>query len=103
MRYNIAAGLLYLATLVWFGYRLDGIADWVAIVVIFVAPFLAGFAAGLWALPVPWLALLLALPAGYGSGEVPIWFLMMFCALIALPAIVVGWAARWILTRYAVR
>ena len=103
MRYKMAPALLYFLALVWFTYRLDGVPGWLAIVVIFVAPFLAGFAAGLWALPVPWLALLLALPAGYGSGEIPIWFVMMFCALIAIPAIVVGWAARWILTRYAVQ
>jgi hypothetical protein len=73
------------------------VADWVAIVVIFVLPFAVGVTAGVWALPVPLLALFLALPAGYGSGELPIWFVMMFTGLVALPVIVAGSIARWLL------
>src|SRR5215475_186378 len=97
MRYKIVAASLYLLALVWFAYQLDGVVpDWVAIVLIFVAPLIAGLAAGLWALPVPWLVFLFALPAGEGSGEIPIWLIMMFVALIALPAIVIGWGARWV-------
>jgi hypothetical protein len=103
MRYRIAAALLYLMTLVWFAHRLDGVADWLAIVVIFVLPFAVGVTAGLWALPVPLLVFFLALPAGYGSGEIPIWFVMMFVGLIALPAIVIGWGARWLAARYVLR
>jgi hypothetical protein len=103
MRYRIAAALLYLVTLVWFAYRLDGVADWVAIVVIFALPFLVGVTAGVWALPVPVLAICLALPAGYGSGEIPIWFVMMFTALVAVPAIVIGWGARWLADRFVIR
>jgi hypothetical protein len=54
------------------------------------------------ALPV---AVLLAVPAGYGGGEaeIPVWFAMMFFALVALPVIVVGSAARWFVTWYAAR
>jgi hypothetical protein len=103
MRYKVAAALVYLATLVWFGYRSDGVADWVAILIIFAAPFAAGYVAGVWVLLVPPLAVLFVLPAGDGSGELPIWFVMMFTALVAVPEIVVGWAARWLVTRYASR
>jgi len=103
MRYKLAAAILYLVTLVWFTYRLDGVADWVAIVIIFVLPFAAGVTAGVWALPVPLLAFLFALPAGYGSGEIPIWFVMMFVGLIALPVILVGSIARWLVIWYAMR
>jgi hypothetical protein len=54
------------------------------------------------ALPV---AVLFAVPAGYGGGEaeIPIWFAMMFFALVALPVIAVGSAARWFVTWYAAR
>jgi hypothetical protein len=70
-----------------------------------VLPLAASLAAGPWvalALPV---AVLLAVPAGYGSGEaeIPIWFAMMFFALVALPVIAVGSAARWFVTWYAAR
>src|SRR5207247_2661673 len=104
MRYKLVVALLYLVTLVWFAYHLDGVVpEWLAVVVILLAPFAAGLAAGVWALPVPLLAFLFALPAGYGSGEVPIWFLMMFFALIAVPEILIGWGARWLAARYVIR
>src|SRR5262245_14127530 len=104
MRYKVAAAFLYFCALLWFAYQLDGVVpDWVAIVLIFVAPLLAGLAAGLWALPPPWLAFLFALPAGEGSGEIPVWLIMTFVALIALPATVIGWGARWLADRYVLR
>jgi hypothetical protein len=103
MRYRVVAALLYLAALVWFGYRLDGVADWVAILIIFAAPFAAGFVAGVWGLVVPPFAVLLVLPAGDGSGELPIWFVMMFTALVAAPEIVIGWGVRWLTERFVIR
>ena len=103
MRYKVTAALLYLATLIWFGYRSDGIADWVALLIIFAAPFAVGYVAGVWGLLIPPLAVLLVLPAGDGGGEVPIWVLMMFAALFAVPEIVVGWGARWLTNRYLLR
>src|SRR5262245_50714260 len=104
MRYKMTAAALYFAALVWFAYQLDGfVPEWVAVVLIFVAPVVAGLVAGLWALPVPSVAFLFALPAGDGSGEIPIWFIMMFVALIALPATVIGWGARWLTDRYLFR
>jgi hypothetical protein len=80
-------------------------ATWVGYALIFVVPFVAALAAGPWAALALPVAVLIALPAGYGSegAEIPIWFVMMFVSLIAFPVIVVGWAARWLVTRYASR
>jgi len=50
-------------------------------------------------------AVLIAVPAGYGSGEaeLPIWFGMLFVGFIALLVILFGSIARWLLIWYAGR
>ena len=102
MRYPIAGATAYFAVLTAFAYTSDEVVPgWVAITVIFVLPVVAGLIAGLWALIVPPLVVLLALPAGYGSGELPIWFVMAFIAGIAIPGIIIGWGARWAVRYYA--
>ena len=84
MRYKLSVAAAYAATLGWLAY--------------YPAPSQSGSLA----LPV---AVLIAVPAGYGSdyAEIPIWFVTMFMSLLALPAIVVGWAARWFVTRNSSR
>ena len=102
MRYRLAATAAYLATLTAVAYSSDGdIPEWIVFFVIFIMPLAVGFLAGLWALAVPPAVVLLASPAGYGSGELPIWFVMLFIALIAVPEIVIGWGARWLVGWYA--
>ena len=104
MRYRLVTAAAYLATLAALAYSSDGdIPEWVVFVVIFVMPLAVGVVAGLWALPVPPVVVLLAVPAGYGSGELPIWFAMLFVAFVAVPEIIIGWGARWLVVRYAGR
>src|SRR5262245_6113820 len=105
MRYRLAVAAAYVATLVWFAYSSErAIPDWIAIFVVFVAPFAVGFIVGrVWAALLPFAAVLLALPAGYGGGELPIWVAMMFVGLVATPEIVIGWGARWVADRYVSR
>lgn len=92
----------YLAVLTMFAYSSDEVVPgWIAITVIFVLPLVVGFVVGPWGLIVPLLVVLLAAPAGYGSGELPIWFWMVIVAFIATPEIVIGWAARWAARYYA--
>ena len=91
--------------LVWFAYhdgepvpRLDRLHP-----IVFVLPFALGFGAGLWpALALP-PAVLLAIPAGYGSGDLPVWFGMAFLGAVALPGILLGWVAGWLARRYLAR
>ena len=104
MRYRVAAATAYFAVLTWIAHSSDAnIPEWIALTVIFALPFAVGFVAGPWALIVPPLAVVLAMPLGYGSGELPIWFVMLFIAFVATPEIIVGWGARWLVTRCAAR
>ena len=105
MRYKLGATVAYFLVLVWFAYH-DGspVPDWIGYSVVFVLPFVLGFGAGLWpALALP-PAVLLAIPAGYGSGELPVWFGMaLMGAAVALPGILLGWVAGWLARRYLAR
>ena len=105
MRYKLAVAAAYAGTLAWFAYHPDNVAEWVWYGLMFVAPFIAGLGAGPWAALALPLAVLIAIPAGYASeeAEIPIWFVMMFVGLVALPGIVAGWAARWSVTWYVSR
>ena len=105
MRYRVAARVAatagYFAVLTAFAHSSDDfIPEWIAFTVIFVMPLAVGFVAGLWGLVVPPAVVVLALPEGYGAGELPIWFVMLFIAFIAVPEIVIGWGARWLVGRY---
>jgi len=97
--------MIYVVALVWFAYTLEGVVpQWAWIVALYVAPFAAGFLVGrLWAVALPAIVVLLAVPAGQGSGEIPVFVGMFFVALIALPAIVIGWAARLLTDRFVIR
>lgn len=65
---------------------------------------MVGFLVGrLWALALPAIVVLLAIPAGQGSGEVSLAVAMMFVGLFAVPAIVIGWGARWFADRFVLR
>jgi hypothetical protein len=105
MRYRLVVALAYVAALAWFAYSSDEvIPDWVAFAAIFVAPFVVGFSVGrLWAVALPAVVVLIAVPAGQGSGEVSPALGMMFVGLIAVPAIVIGWGARWLADRFVIR
>jgi len=72
MRYRLVVALAYVTALGWFAYASDGvIPDWVVFAAIFVAPFAVGFLVGrLWAVALPAVVVLIAVPAGQGSGEV---------------------------------
>jgi hypothetical protein len=92
----------YGLTLLMFAYRADNVPDWAAFALLFALPFGASFAAGprvALALPV---AVVLAMPAGYGSGggewQIPVWLGMILVALVGLPLIAVGSAAPWFVT-----
>lgn len=104
MRYKVGATAAYFLVLVWFAYH-DGepVPDWIGYTIVFVLPFALGFGAGLWpALALP-PAVLLAIPAGYGSGDLPVWFGMAFLGAVALPGILLGWVAGWLARRYLAR
>ena len=105
MRYKLSVAAVSAATLGWLAYYPGTVAEWVGYGLIFILPFVAGLGAGPWAALALPVAVLIAVPAGYGSdyAEIPIWFVMMFMSLLALPAIVVGWAARWFVTRNSSR
>ena len=105
MSYRLVVALAYVTALAWFAYsRGEVIPDWIAFAAIFVAPFAVGFLVGrLWAVALPVLVVLAAIPAGQGSGEVSPVVGMMFAGLVAVPAIVIGWAARWLTDRFVVR
>ena len=99
MRYQLAVAVSYLAVLNVFAHGSRGsVPDWIAFSVIFALPFAIGYIVGLWSLLVPPLAVLMALPLGYGT-VFPIWFVMLFVAFIATPEIVIGWGARWLVRR----
>jgi len=104
MRYNVAVAAGYAAVLGWFAYH-DVQAAWIGYVLMFVLPFVAALAAGPWAALALPVAVLIALPAGYGGGEaeIPIWVAMIFVGLVALPVIAIGSVARWLVTWYASR
>jgi hypothetical protein len=55
------------------------------------------------AVALPAVVVLIAVPAGQGSGEVSPALGMMFVGLIAVPAIVIGWGARWLADRFVIR
>jgi hypothetical protein len=103
-RYRLVAAVLYV---IWAAYSSDEvIPEWIWIALIFVAPFVVGFAVGrLWAVLLPGIGVLLSVPAGYGVGEseLPVWFGMMFVGMIAVPAILIGRGARWLAGRYVSR
>ena len=104
MRYKLLVAAGYAVLLGWFAHH-DVHENWLAYTLIFVVPFVAALAAGPWvALALP-AAVLIAAPAGYGSGEaeIPIWFVTAFIGLIALPVILAGSVARWLLISYASR
>jgi hypothetical protein len=105
MRYRLGMAVGYGAILVLFAYRDDNAPSWVGYLLLFVLPFVASLAAGPWVVLALPAVVLATVPAGYGSGEAefPVWFGMMFVALVALPVIVVGSAARWFVARYASR
>lgn len=105
MRYKVAVTAGYAAILVWFAYHPDNVPGSVAFALWFVVPFVAGLVAGPWAALALPVAVLSAVPAGYGTGEaeIPVWLVMSFVALVALPVIVVGSGARWFVTWYASR
>jgi hypothetical protein len=105
MRYKLSVAAGYAATLGWFSYHDDVYANWVAYALIFILPFVAALVAGPWAALALPAAVLIAVPAGYGSGEaeLPIWFGMLFAGFIALPVILFGSIARWLLIWYARR
>src|SRR5215510_9457544 len=101
MRYKLVATLGYFAVLAAFAHSSGVVVpEWLAFAVIFVLPLADGFIGGLWPLFVPPAVVLLALPAGYGSGELLIWFVMLIVAFIAVPEIVIGWGARWLVSWY---
>ena len=62
----------------------------------------AGLTIGLWAVLLPFAAVLVAVPAGYGEGagqEAPIWFYYAF--IMSIPAaglVALGIGARWLLS-----
>lgn len=102
MRYRAAGAIAYFAALMALAHGEDrDLPEWIVLAVIFVLPVVVGFVVGLWALIVPPLVVLFAVPAGYGSGELPIWFAMAIVAFIATPEIVIGWGARWAVRYYA--
>ena len=105
MRYKLVVALAYIGALAWFAYSSDGvIPDWIAFTAIFVAPFFVGFLVGrLWVVVLPAIVVLLAIPAGQGTGEVSPAVGMAFIGLFAVPAIVIGWAARWFTERFVIR
>jgi hypothetical protein len=91
---SVAAG--YAAILGWFAYHPDNVPDSVALVLLLVTPLIAGLVAGPWAALALPAAVLVSVPAGYGTGEaeIPVWFGMMFAGLIALPVIAVASMVR---------
>jgi hypothetical protein len=105
MRYRLVVAFAYVTALGWFAYASDEvIPNWVAFAAIFVAPFVAGFLVGrLWAVALPAVVVLIAVRAGQRSGEVSPALGMMFVGLIAVPAIVIGWGARWLADRFVIR
>ena len=105
MRYKLAAAAGYAAILGWLAYQTVNLQDSLALAVWFVMPFLAGLAAGPWAALALPVAVLISVPAGYGTGEaeIPIWFGMMFVGLVAVPVIAVASVVRWLAISYARR
>jgi len=105
MRYKLPTAAAYAATLAWFAYHPDNVPEWVGYGLIFIVPFIAALGAGPWAALALPVAVLIAVPAGYGSGEaeLPVWLVMMFVGLVALPGIVLGSLARWLVIWYSGR
>ena len=102
MRYRVAGATAYFAVLIALAHSEDrDLPGWTVLAVIFVLPLAVGFVVGLWGLFVPPLVVLFVVPAGYGSGELPIWFSMAIVAFIATPEIVIGWGAMWAVRYYA--
>src|SRR5215470_8938214 len=105
MRYTLGYKLLvaagYAAILGWFAYHDVTLPEPAWYALWFAIPFVAGLLAGPWAALALPVAVLIAVPAGYGSGEaeIQIWVVMIFLGIVAGPAIVVGWAAKWLTTR----
>jgi hypothetical protein len=101
MRYRVAVAAAYLALLTMFAYSSDeAMPEWIAFTVVFGVPLVVGLAAGLSGLLALPLAVLVSLGAGEGSGEIPVSFVMMFVAVVAVPEIVIGWGVRWVAIWY---
>jgi hypothetical protein len=98
MRYKLLVPAAYAAILGWLAYTPINVPDSVGLAIWFGLPLVAGLLAGPWAALALPVAVLISMPAGYGSGEaeIPIWFVMVFVSLVALVVIVVASAIRWL-------
>jgi len=103
MVYKFAVVAGYAAALGWLAYHDANPPGWVALGIWFVLPLVAGLLAGPWAAVALPVAVLVAVPAGYGTGEalVPIWVAMVIVGVVALPVIVVASFVRWAVLSYA--
>jgi hypothetical protein len=72
MRYKLAVAAGYAALLGCLAYYTGNLPEAVAFALWFVVPFLAGLVAGPWAVLALPVAILISVPAGYGTGEAEI-------------------------------
>lgn len=105
MRYKLTVAAGYAALLGCLAYYTGNLPEAAALVLWFVVPFVAGLLAGPWAALALPAAVLISVPAGYGTGEaeIPVWFGMMFVGVVALPVIAVASIVRWPVIFYAGR
>ena len=96
MRLLIATGYLG-ACLLWIygpasSDQSDGILWLVALCLL--QPAFGALVGRWWAVPLPIALVPMSIPAGYGSGELPVWFGVMFLAGLAVPLVLGGVVAR---------
>lgn len=96
MRLLIATGYL-VACLLWIygpasSDQTDGI--WWLVALGLLQPTFGALVGRWWAVPVPIALVPMSIPAGYGSGELPLWFGVMFLAAFAAPLVLGGVVAR---------